>query len=149
MPSCRTRLPGGAPSGSTQPSEVLHFSQVTVSLDNKPALTDISIDVRRRDTVVLFGATGRGKTVLLKTAIGLICPDRGLVGFFGDNATERREEELFSLRQRVGVEGALFDSMTVRENVEYLVRNLRDQKLPASDVESRAKRRWNSWTWPQ
>jgi phospholipid/cholesterol/gamma-HCH transport system ATP-binding protein len=66
--------------------------------------------------------------------------------------TQCREEELFSLRQRVAVlfqEGALFDSMTVRENVEYLVRNLRDQKLPASDVESRAKRRWNSWTWPQ
>jgi phospholipid/cholesterol/gamma-HCH transport system ATP-binding protein len=56
----------------------------------------------------------------IKTAIGLICPDRGLVRLFGDNATERREEELFSLRQRVGVlfqEGAVFDSMTVRGNV--------------------------------
>lgn len=135
-------IAGGAPSGSTQLSEVLHFSQVTVSFDNTPALTDISIDVRPRDTVVLFGAAGSGKTVLLKTAIGLICPDRGLVRLFGDNVTKRREEELFSLRQRVGVlfqEGALFDSMTVRENVEYPLRNLRDQKLPASDVKSRAK----------
>jgi ABC-type molybdenum transport system ATPase subunit/photorepair protein PhrA len=62
-------IAGGAPSGSTQLSEVLHFSQVTVSFDNKRALTDISIDVRPRDTVVLFGATGSGKTVLLKTAM--------------------------------------------------------------------------------
>lgn len=46
-------------------------------------------------------------------------------------------------------EGALFDSMTVRGNVEYLFRNLRDQKLPASDVEFHAKERWSSWTWPQ
>jgi phospholipid/cholesterol/gamma-HCH transport system ATP-binding protein len=96
-------IAAGVPSGSTQLSEVLQFSQVTVSFDNKPALTDISIDVRLRDTVVLLGAAGSGKTVLLKTAIGLIRPDRGLVRLFGENVTKRREEELFSLRQRVGV----------------------------------------------
>jgi phospholipid/cholesterol/gamma-HCH transport system ATP-binding protein len=90
----------------------------------------------------LYGAAGSGKTVLLKAAIGLIRPDGGQTYLFGQDITRRPEEELYPLRHRVGVlfqEGALFDSLTVEENVAYPLVNQRDREPPESEVQARVK----------
>jgi phospholipid/cholesterol/gamma-HCH transport system ATP-binding protein len=74
------------------------------------------------ETRVVLGAAGSGKTMLLKCAIGLSCPDSGRILLFGQDVTALKESQLFQLRARVGVlfqEGGLFDSMTVADNVEY------------------------------
>ena len=103
---------------------------------------DVSLAVKAGETVVLFGAAGSGKTVLIKTAIGLLRHEAGRVYLFGQDLTPLVEEELFALRRRVGVlfqEGALFDSLTVKDNVAFPLRNLRDGKAPESEVQARVK----------
>jgi phospholipid/cholesterol/gamma-HCH transport system ATP-binding protein len=124
--------PAEASSGSrSQAVSVLRFEHVNVSFDDKPALIDMSFEVKTGETIVLFGATGSGKTVLLKTAIGLIHPAAGRVYLFRQNIAELPEEELLPLRHRVGMlfqESALFDSLTIEENVAYPLLNRRDRE---------------------
>jgi phospholipid/cholesterol/gamma-HCH transport system ATP-binding protein len=71
---------------------------------------------------IILGPAGVGKSVLLKLANGLLCPDSGRVLVFGQDVNAMPENDLFAFRDRIGMvfqEGALFDSMTVRDNVAY------------------------------
>lgn len=105
---------------------VLQFENVTVSFDEGPVLDDVSFRLEKGHTFILFGAAGSGKSVLLKTAIGLLRPDAGRVRLFDDDITHMPEERLFELRGKVGVlfqESGLFDSLTVEENVAYPILN--------------------------
>lgn len=125
---------------STSPAVVLRFDRVSVRFDDRPALANVSLEVRVNETVILLGATGSGKTVLLKTAIGLIQPDEGDVYLFGQNISTLPEERLYPLRRQVGVlfqEGALFDSLTVGENVAFPLVNQPGPPLPESEVKAR------------
>jgi len=101
---------------------ILRFENVTVTLDETKVLDGITFEMHKTDTCVILGAAGSGKTVLLKTAIGLIKPSAGKVFLFDTDITELDEQELFDLRAKTGVlfqEGALFDSLTIEENVAY------------------------------
>jgi phospholipid/cholesterol/gamma-HCH transport system ATP-binding protein len=135
--------PGRAsPDSSSQSASVLRFDHATVRFDDKPALVDIKFEVEAGETIVLYGAAGSGKTVLLKAAIGLIRPDSGRAYLFGQDITGMLEEELYQLRHRAGVlfqEGALFDSLTVEENVAYPLLNRRDCEPPEWEVQARVK----------
>jgi phospholipid/cholesterol/gamma-HCH transport system ATP-binding protein len=121
---------------------VLRFEHVTVCFGDAKALDDVSFDVARGETRIIFGAAGSGKTVLLKTALGLTKPDSGRVIVFGQDVTGMEEKDLFHIRSRIGVlfqEGGLFDSMTVEENVGYPLENLLEFQLPPDQVRERAK----------
>jgi phospholipid/cholesterol/gamma-HCH transport system ATP-binding protein len=101
---------------------VLRFEDVSVVFDDVTALDGLSFEVRPAETKVILGAAGSGKTTMLKTAIGLVRPDRGRVFLFGQDITRMDERKLFQLRGKVGVlfqEGGLFDSLTVADNVAY------------------------------
>ena len=101
---------------------VVEFRGVTVSFDGPPVLRDVSFSVASAETRILLGPAGVGKSVLLKTANGLIQPDNGSVALFGETITGLPEQKLFSVRARTGMvfqEGALFDSLSVRDNVGY------------------------------
>jgi phospholipid/cholesterol/gamma-HCH transport system ATP-binding protein len=122
---------------------ILGFDRVTVRFDGKPALNSISLTIHSGETIILLGAAGSGKTVLLKTAIGLIQPDEGDVHLFGEDVTNLREDKLNVLRRRVGVlfqEGGLFDSLTVEENVAFPLVNQPGQPLPDSEIQARVRR---------
>ncbi|MFQ5778476.1 MAG: ABC transporter ATP-binding protein, partial [Terriglobia bacterium] len=102
--------------------EVIRFDQVTLGFGAIPVLDRVSLTLHRGETVVLLGATGTGKTLLLKLALGLLQPDRGRITVLGTDITGMREEELFPLRAQLGIvfqEMALFDSLPVYENVAY------------------------------
>lgn len=119
---------------------VLRFDSVTVAFDGVPAITDVTFDVPAGESRIILGAAGSGKTVLLKTAIGLLRADRGRVYLFGQDITELPERELFDIRARTGVlfqEGALFDSLTIEENVAYPLVNQRRFRLPPEQVRRR------------
>jgi phospholipid/cholesterol/gamma-HCH transport system ATP-binding protein len=121
---------------------VLRFAHVNVRLDERSALADVSFEIHTGETLVLYGAAASGKTVLMKTAIGLIQPDEGHVYLFGRDITTLREEEIFPLRYSVGMlfqEGGLFDSLTVEENVAYPLVNRRDRTPPESEVQASVK----------
>jgi phospholipid/cholesterol/gamma-HCH transport system ATP-binding protein len=120
---------------------VLRFEHVTVLFNETEALDDVSFDVARGETLVIFGAAGSGKTVLLKTALGLTQPDSGKVLVFGQDIGGMRETDLFRIRSRIGMlfqEGGLFDSLTVEENVSYPLENLLEFQLPPGEAQERA-----------
>jgi phospholipid/cholesterol/gamma-HCH transport system ATP-binding protein len=85
-------------------------------------LHGIDLDIERGKTTVIIGPSGTGKSVLLKHIVGLIQPDHGEVFFEGTRVDQLKENELVDIRKRIGYLfqlGALFDSMTVGENVAF------------------------------
>ncbi len=108
--------------GDAGSAPVLEFRNVSISFPDKSVLEDISFRVAANETRVLLGPAGVGKSVLLKLANGLLCPDTGSIHLFGHEISQMPERDLFALRTRTGFvfqEGALFDSLTVRDNVAY------------------------------
>ncbi len=102
-------------------SPVITFENVEIAFEN-PVLEGISFQLPRGETKVLMGVAGTGKTLILKLVLGLIKPDAGRITVLGEEVTKMREQELFELRRDIGMvfqESALFDSMTVEENVAY------------------------------
>jgi phospholipid/cholesterol/gamma-HCH transport system ATP-binding protein len=119
---------------------VLSFDRVSVSFDDVPALVDVSFQAYEGEARVILGATGSGKTVLLKTALGLQRPDSGTVYVFGQDISRMREHELFAIRSKIGMlfqESALFDSLNIEENVSYPLLNQSSIHCPADQVRPR------------
>jgi phospholipid/cholesterol/gamma-HCH transport system ATP-binding protein len=125
-------------SGDSQKS-ILRFEHVTVLFsDGTKALDDVSFNVTENQTRILLGAAGSGKTVLLKTAMGLNRATSGKVFLFDEDVTSRPEVELFDIRAKIGMlfqESALFDSMTIAQNVAYPLLNQRTSKMPREKME--------------
>lgn len=116
---------------------ILRFEHVTVSFDEVEALSDVSFDAVESESRVILGAAGSGKTILLKTAMGLIQPSSGKVYVFGRDISRMTERELFDVRSRIGMlfqESALFDSLTIEENVAYPLLNQHSLKVPRDQV---------------
>jgi phospholipid/cholesterol/gamma-HCH transport system ATP-binding protein len=123
-------------------SSILRFDHVTVRFDDTDALSDLSFEAFEGESRVIFGAAGSGKTVLLKTALGLIRPDSGSVLAFGKDLTEMTEAEMFEVRSRMGMlfqESALFDSLTIEENVAYPLVNQRATRIAPEEVHQRVE----------
>src|SRR6476469_6976786 len=112
---------------------ILRFEHVTVSFEGEVALSDVSFEAFESESRVILGAAGSGKTVLLKTALGLISPDSGKVYAFGKEISAMPERDLFEVRSKMGMlfqESALFDSMTIAENVAYPLENQKSIHCP-------------------
>jgi phospholipid/cholesterol/gamma-HCH transport system ATP-binding protein len=121
-------------------SIVLEFKDVSISFEERQILDGISFQLRLGETKAIFGVAGSGKSTILKLALGLMKPDAGRIRLLGEEVTEMTEDQLFILRQRVGIvfqESALFDSLTVRENVAF--RLLEEANLPESEIEERVR----------
>ena len=119
------------------PIPVLRFEHVSVAFDDTPALADVSFQAYEGESRVIMGATGSGKTVLLKTALGLQRPDSGTVYVFGKDISRMRERELFDIRSKIGMlfqESALFDSLNIEDNVSYPLLNQPSIHCPPEDV---------------
>ena len=113
----------------TQPEEVrppyIEFVHVYKSFDEQPVIVDVSFEVRRSEMVAVLGRSGVGKSVLLKHIMGFLQPDQGQVWVAGCEVSHSSESELIPVRRRVTMvfqSGALFDSLTVGENVAYPLR---------------------------
>lgn len=122
---------------------VLRFEHVTVDFYGVRAVDEVSFELRSGETRILFGVAGSGKTVLLKVAMGLVKPTTGRVHLFGQDITDLPERDLFGIRSKVGIlfqESALFDSLTIEENVAYPILNRQGgQKQSEQSVEDRVK----------
>lgn len=108
------------------------------SFGNSVILEDVSFRVETGESVVIIGRSGGGKSVLLKHLIGLLCPDSGEVLIDGENICGLNERQLLRVRHKFGMlfqSAALFDSLTVAENVAFALR--REGRL--SDQEIRKK----------
>jgi phospholipid/cholesterol/gamma-HCH transport system ATP-binding protein len=99
----------------------IRFDEVSIAFE-QPVLDGISFQLKHGETKVLLGESGTGKTLILKLALGLIKPDSGSINVLGDEISAMREQDMYALRRRIGMvfqESALFDSLTVEENVAY------------------------------
>ena len=110
------------------------------SFDGRKVLCDMSIDVDQGESLVIVGGSGTGKSVTLKHIIGLLKPDRGHVYVDGQDMTGMSEVELNQFRRRFGMafqEGALFDSMSVFENIAFPLR--RHTKMTEKEIRARVE----------
>jgi phospholipid/cholesterol/gamma-HCH transport system ATP-binding protein len=104
---------------------LIRLDAVGVHFGRQRVLRDISLSVPRGQTLAIIGESGCGKTVLLKTIIGLLRPTAGAVHFDGRNLADLSERELTGQRIRFGFlfqQAALFDSMTIAQNVGFPLR---------------------------
>jgi phospholipid/cholesterol/gamma-HCH transport system ATP-binding protein len=121
---------------------VLRFEHVSVNFDDVTALSDVSFQAVEGETRVILGAAGSGKTVLLKTAMGLQRPDHGKVHVFGRDITTMSEREQYEIRSKIGMlfqESALFDSLNIEENVAYPLIYQKSIQCPPDQVRPRVE----------
>lgn len=109
----------------SQAENVLIIQHLYKSFGDNHVLIDFSLEVKKGETIVVLGKSGSGKSVLIKCIIGLLQPDSGSIEMFGKNIPEIKNDELDKIRAKVGFlfqSNALYDSMTVRENIEFPLR---------------------------
>lgn len=117
--------------GSHQP--VITVTHLYKSFGSNTVLTDFSFTLNKGENVVVLGKSGSGKSVLIKCIIGLLKPDSGEINLLGEDVTRLNHEELDHIRVKVGFlfqSNALYDSMTVRENLEFPLRRHWIKLLP-------------------
>jgi phospholipid/cholesterol/gamma-HCH transport system ATP-binding protein len=118
---------------------LISFKDVRISFDEGEVLRGISFEVLPGETKVLLGVSGSGKTVIMKLAAGLLRPDSGQIRTMGRDLGTMSETELLDFRRNLGFvfqEGALFDSLSVAENVAF---RLREEKVADEEIESRVR----------
>jgi phospholipid/cholesterol/gamma-HCH transport system ATP-binding protein len=106
----------------TDSHPTIRFERVRIGFEEGDILRGVSFEVQERETLVLLGETGTGKTLSLKLAAGLLRPSEGSIEVLGRNVSSMAERDLLEFRRQMGFvfqEGALFDSMTVGDNVAY------------------------------
>jgi len=112
-----------APTVTERPSgSAIVFEDVHLAFEENEVLSGVSFQLPFGETKALFGVAGSGKSTILKLALGLLAPDCGKITVLGNEVTQMREQDLFPMRGKLGMvfqESALFDSLTVRENVAY------------------------------
>ncbi len=101
-------------------------------------LDGVDLKIERGESLVIIGASGGGKSVLLKHLIGLTQPDSGEVSIEGQNIAKMNERDLIRVRRKFGMlfqMAALFDSMTVEENISFALR--REKELSQKEIDER------------
>jgi phospholipid/cholesterol/gamma-HCH transport system ATP-binding protein len=127
--------PAAARSGAPAVAPAVSFDGVSLAFDDNVVLENISFSVDVGHMAMLLGASGAGKSVVLKMILGLIKPDSGIIRVDGARIDTMTEAELMAVRGGIGMlfqESALFDSLTVAGNVGYRLDEETD--MPARDV---------------
>jgi phospholipid/cholesterol/gamma-HCH transport system ATP-binding protein len=119
----------------------IEFRHVAFSYaDDRRILDDVSFQVMRGETLLVLSGSGGGKSTVLKLAMGLIKPDAGQILIEGEDVTNYGENELNRVRRKIGMQfqdGALFDSLTVYDNVAF---RCHENNTPEEDVEHEVRR---------
>jgi phospholipid/cholesterol/gamma-HCH transport system ATP-binding protein len=120
-----------------EPQTTIIFEDVSLCFEDNQVLDSVSFHLKRGETKAILGVAGSGKTLILKLAMGLVCPDKGRIFVLGHEVTAMKERDLFELRRQIGMvfqESALFDSLNVEANVAY---RLYEEKVPEKEIHER------------
>lgn len=115
------------------------FDEVKLAFEDLVVLDSVSFELKRGETKIVLGVAGSGKSTILKLCLGLLKPDSGHIYVLGHDVTEMSEKDLFDLRGHLGIvfqESALFDSLTVRDNVAF---RMMEEHLPEDEIERRVR----------
>jgi phospholipid/cholesterol/gamma-HCH transport system ATP-binding protein len=140
MPAPVLPVTDATPAVNQADADVIVFENVVLSFEEKPVLDGISFRLIRGETKALFGVAGSGKSTILKLALGLLKPASGSICVLGEDVTQMKEEDLFGLRRKIGMvfqESALFDSLTVRDNVAF--RLIEEEKSSDEEIDRRVQ----------
>ena len=119
---------------------VVVFDKVSLAFDDKVILKEVSFTLISGHTKIILGASGAGKSTILKLITGLLKPDGGIIWVNGERVDQLTERDMMHVREDLGMvfqEGALFDSLTVRENVGFKLYEA--QKLPVEEIDRRVE----------
>ena len=118
----------------------IEFKDVLLAFDERVVLNRLSFKVMKGETKIILGGSGGGKSTIIKLVLGLLKPDEGRVLVDGEDITDYNEVQMMSVRKNIGMvfqEGALFDSLSVYDNVAY---RLHEQGLHEDEVEPEVRR---------
>lgn len=107
---------------------IIDIKNLKIGFDNQDVLKDISLQLFKGENLVVLGKSGSGKSVLIKCIVKLLTPDNGSINVLGENISSLKAPELAELRKKIGFlfqGGALYDSMTVRQNLEFPLRRVK------------------------
>ncbi len=130
----------GPAKGRPGDEPVVVFDDVRLAFDDNVVLDGISFKLYPGFTKIFIGASGSGKSTVLKLILGLLAPDSGTITVHGQRIDGMTENQLFAVRDKTGMvfqEGALFDSLTVGENVGFKLYEETD--MPLADVRARVE----------
>jgi phospholipid/cholesterol/gamma-HCH transport system ATP-binding protein len=126
----------------TSSGPFIQFRGVRKAFGPKVVYSGLDLAVQRGAALCIVGGSGVGKSVMLKMLIGLLKPDGGSVRFDGSEVSTMRSRELSHLRQRIAMlfqAGALFDSMTVGENVAYGLEEHFREQMSVTEISDRVQ----------
>ena len=118
----------------------IEFRDVELAFDDRQVLNRLSFKVMKGETKIILGGSGGGKSTIIKLVLGLLKPDAGQVLVDGEDVTNYNEVKMMSVRKKIGMvfrEGALFDSLSVYDNVAY---RLHEQGVLEDEVEREVRR---------
>jgi phospholipid/cholesterol/gamma-HCH transport system ATP-binding protein len=119
---------------------IVEFDAVSLAFDENTILDGVSFTLLPGRLKVILGASGAGKSTILRLILGLLRPDGGRIFVDGQQVDRLSEDEMMDVRANLGMvfqEGALFDSLTVRENVGY--RLFEETKMPIAEIDTRVR----------
>ena len=135
-------MPSNA-SPTVSDAPLIRFIHVHKSFGTKVVYSDLCLDIHRGETLTIMGASGSGKSVLLKMLIGLMTADSGEIVFDGRNVMTMDDRHITHVRQRIAYlfqGAALFDSLTVGENVAYGLREQFWNRMTEAEIQARVER---------
>jgi phospholipid/cholesterol/gamma-HCH transport system ATP-binding protein len=118
----------------------IEFRDVVLAFDERVVLNKLSFKVLKGETKIILGGSGGGKSTIIKLVLGLLKPDEGRILVDGEDITDYNEVQMMTVRKKIGMvfqEGALFDSLSVYDNVAY---RLHEQGRPEDEVEPEVRR---------
>ncbi|MCK9220904.1 MAG: ATP-binding cassette domain-containing protein [Bacteroidales bacterium] len=121
---------------------VIEIKNLKKSFGDQEVLQNITLNLIKGENLVVLGKSGSGKSVLIKCIVRLLNPDEGVINVLGENISTLNTKGLSTLRQKIGFlfqSGALYDSMTVKQNLEFPLRrikkNLNDKEIETKIIE--------------
>lgn len=129
------------PIATASDSTVIEITNLKKSFGEQEVLKNVSLQLRKGENLVVLGKSGSGKSVLIKCIVRLMNADSGTIVVLGENVEALKYAALAELRKKIGFlfqSGALYDSMTVRQNLEFPLRRIR-KKLPQNDIDEKVR----------